>query len=70
MCILNSLFKYVSEIINITRYVHVRCHKVGERRERCLGYKYNFCLFINNKIRVVWWLVLNFWSSMERVNPW
>jgi hypothetical protein len=40
----------------------VRCHEAREREKRCLGYKYIFCLFINTKVYVFWWLTLNFWS--------
>jgi hypothetical protein len=36
-----------------TRYVPVRCHETGERGERRLGCKYNYCLFLNIKIHVV-----------------
>jgi hypothetical protein len=42
----------------ITRYVPVRCHEAEERR---LGYKYNYCLFLNTKVHVQW-LAPNFWS--------
>jgi hypothetical protein len=45
-----------------TRYVLVRWHEVGERGERRLGYKYIYCLFLNTKVHVVWWLAPNFWS--------
>jgi hypothetical protein len=38
----------------------VRCHEAREHGERRLGYKYNFCLFLNTKICVVWWLASNF----------
>jgi hypothetical protein len=38
----------------------VRCHEAGERVEQRLDYKYNYCLFLNIKVRVVWWLALNF----------
>jgi hypothetical protein len=37
----------------------VRHHEAEERR---LGCKYIFCLFLNTKVCVVWWLVSNFWS--------
>lgn len=43
------------------RYVFVRYHELEEHREQRLGYKYNFCLFGNNKIHIVWWLILNLW---------
>jgi hypothetical protein len=36
-----------------TRYVSVRYHEAWEQR---LGYKYNFCLFLNIKVYMVWWL--------------
>jgi hypothetical protein len=35
------------------RYVLMRCHETGEHGERRLGYKYIFCLFVNNKECVV-----------------
>jgi hypothetical protein len=44
----------------------MRCHEVREREKRRLGYKYNFCLFLNIKVHVVWWLALNFWSRCRR----
>jgi hypothetical protein len=34
----------------------MRYHETDKRGERCIGYKYNYCLFINTKLRVVWWL--------------
>jgi hypothetical protein len=40
-------------ILLITRYMPVRCHEVGERVERCLDYKYNYCLFLNIKVCAV-----------------
>jgi hypothetical protein len=40
----------------------VRCHEAGDQGEWRLGYKYNYCLFLNTKIHVVWWLAPNFWS--------
>jgi hypothetical protein len=46
----------------------------GERR---LGYKYNFCLFLNTKVCVVWWLAPSARSALflralnvGRVKPW
>jgi hypothetical protein len=39
-----------------TRYMHVRCHEAGERVERRLDYKYNYCLLLNTKVHVVYWL--------------
>jgi hypothetical protein len=45
-----------------TRYVLVCCHEVGERGERHLGNIYIFCLFLNTKVCVVWWLARIFWS--------
>jgi hypothetical protein len=39
-----------------TKYVSVCCHMAGERR---LGCKYNYCLFLNTKVHVVWWLAPN-----------
>jgi hypothetical protein len=40
----------------ITRYMLVHCHEAGERVERCLDCKYNYCLFLNIKVgRVKLW---------------
>jgi hypothetical protein len=33
----------------------VRCHDVREQVERHLDYKYNYCLSLNTKLRVIWW---------------
>jgi hypothetical protein len=40
----------------------VRCHEPGEHGEgeAHVVYKYNYCLFLNTKVHVVWWLALNF----------
>jgi hypothetical protein len=48
----------------LTRYVLMRCHEAEERGELRLGYKYIFCLFLNTKVHVVWWLALNLWSRV------
>jgi hypothetical protein len=45
------------------RYMLVRWHEAGKRVERCLDYKYNYYLFINTNIHVVWWLPRNVWSK-------
>jgi hypothetical protein len=45
-----------------TSYMSVRCHETRERGERRIGYKYNFCLFLNSKICVVWWLAPKFFE--------
>jgi hypothetical protein len=37
----------------VTRYVPVRYHEARECGEWCLGYIYNFCLFLNAKTCVV-----------------
>jgi hypothetical protein len=36
------------------------CHEATERVEQRLVYKYNYCLFLNIKVRVVGWLAPNF----------
>jgi hypothetical protein len=38
----------------LNRYVTVCCHESEECGEWCLSYKYNFCLFLNTKLHVVW----------------
>ena len=35
------------------RYMPVRCHEVREQVERHLDYKYNYCLSLNTKLRVI-----------------
>jgi predicted alpha-1,6-mannanase (GH76 family) len=45
----------------------VRCHEASERVERHLDYKYNYCLFLNIKVRVNSWLALNFYSQVAWV---
>jgi hypothetical protein len=47
------------------------CPCVATRRgawERRLGYKYNYCLFLNTKLCVVWWLVINLWGKKRGVS--
>jgi hypothetical protein len=39
---------------HLIRYMLLCCHEAGKRGERRLGYKYNYCLFINNKVHIVW----------------